>query len=231
MSIKKSVYSLFVMICVAFIVSFLYPQAPAFAKMKTINLKEGEEYKIPLKKYGLSKKCTFVSSKKKIAKVSKKGIIKAQKKGKCVVKALNDKKQVKFKIKVTTLAETVNKISAAQNASTQNTLTVPDLSDIDVSDRMVGGITVVGQGGILKIEKMDEQYSLVIFENKDNFILGYTEKQYPDKKYVLVKIKTSDISEGLGVGDEASVTLFQLRVASKDDFVIFEGTAMVKKGN
>ena len=226
MSIKKSVYSLFVVMCVAFIVSFLYPQATTFAKMKTINLKEGEVYKIPLKKYGLSKKCTFVSSKKKIAKVSKKGIIKAQKKGKCVVEALNEKKHVKFKIKVTALAETANKISEHQNVPA-----VPDLSDIDISERMVGGVTVVGQGEILKIEKMDEQYSLVIFENKDNFILGYTEKQYADKKYVLVKIKTSDISEGIGVGDKASVTLFQLRAASKDDFVIFEGTAMVRSGN
>ena len=47
-----------------------------------------------------------------------------------------------------------------------------------------------------------------------------------NKKYVVVKIKTSEISEDLAVGKKAAVVLFKYRAESMDNYVLFEGTAM-----
>ena len=186
---------------------------------KKITMTVGQKKVIKIKK---NAKIKWKSSNKKVLKVNKKGKVTALKPGKCTVKVVNNKKKVVYKIKVkVTASEKANKTPVAQNAND-----IPDLNSIDISSKPIGGITFAAQGEILKIQKKDKQYSLVVFENKDDFICGYTEKPYADKKYVIVKIKTSEISDGLDVGTKAAVILFRFRAESMDNYVIFEGTAM-----
>jgi len=232
MSKKKMSITILALICIICLIPITSSAA------KTIKLEKGSTYKLNIKKGS-----TVKLSNKKVLKVNKKGKVTALKTGKCTVKVINNKKKTVYKIKVkVTASETANKRPTTQNANdipdlnsidisgktankipaNQNANDVPGSNDIDIS----GGITFAAQGEILKIQKKDKQYSLVVFENKDDFICGYTEKPYADKKYVIVKIKTSEISDGLDVGTKAAVILFRIRAESMDYYVIFEGTAM-----
>lgn len=227
MSKKKMSITILALICIICLIPITSSAA------KTIKLEKGSTYKLKIKKGS-----TVKLSNKKVLKVNKKGKVTALKTGKCTVKVVNNKKKVVYKIRVkVTASEKANKTPVAQNAND-----IPDLNSIDISGKTAnknandvpgsndidisGGITFAAQGEILKIQKKDKQYSLVVFENKDDFICGYTEKPYADKKYVIVKIKTSEISEGLDVGTKAAVILFRFRAESMDNYVIFEGTAM-----
>lgn len=157
-------------------------------KIKKISLNEGETYKIKC-----GKKSSFVSTNSKIATVSKKGKIKAKKKGKCIIKAKNRKKILKYRVTVKP-ADTVEK----KNNSDNNEI-MQKPNNIEINN---GGLMMINGLKIISIEPIDNNYSKVRMQIISSE--SVLRPSSPEIRFVEIEASISDLSD-LSVGDNVKI--------------------------
>lgn len=114
---RQYICSCVMLMCFILILCVFYENCSAKSKSgkvytKVLKLEPGNTYNVKYKK-----KCKYTSSRPKIASISRKGKIKAYKSGRCVIKAIKNKKCIaKYKIMVKTkINNSDNKVNICPN--------------------------------------------------------------------------------------------------------------------
>ncbi len=190
-------------------------------KVKIINLKKGETYKIKVKS-GSKIKC----SNKKIVKVTKKGKIIALKKGKCIVRVKRNKTCKKYRIVVKekvmpTPALTAVPTTEPVNDTAQATETPRPKPAGPIGEKDLK---------IEKIEIKDDKNSVVwlTFEDKENSYYGVdsTARENGVKYYKLDFESAKLENEKMEIGDKVYLFFYPPKVKTEivDDYCIFSGS-------
>ena len=168
-------------------------------KLKKISLNEGETYKIKC-----GKKSSFVSTNSKIATVSKKGKIKAKKKGKCIIKAKNGKKVLKYRVTVKSVDKVEKKNNSDNNEIMQRSNNIESNSSGESKQKTVsdGGVMMINGLKIISIEPIDNNFSKVRMQIISSE--SVLRPSSPEIRFVEIEASISHLSE-LSVGDNVKI--------------------------
>lgn len=233
-----------VLILVVFFLVVLMVDGSAHAKRRygKIELQINEKNCIDVKKFGISKKCRFVSDDKSVAIVSRRGKISAKKIGTCkiYVKKSGKKKGYFVLSVVKNKKQTNNLVSAdAENNSikSENIVNIVNIvkeatklerkplfgghNDNESSLTVGGYYTRTGKGKVLQIENKDDNVVCVLLNNSGVDL--HDIENASSFKYIIICIDKSDIENDIKKGSEIEYDILSNTERMNKDYLIVDG--------